>query len=132
MGTFKSVEEAREFFKNDRFCYEMGITIDELDENGCVCSLKIKDDHKNAAGGIMGGAIFSLADFAFSVASNNKHKVTVSLNAKIDYLNSSKGSLLTARTLCRKDGRSTCVYEVVVTDEFGKDIALFTGTGYKL
>ena len=67
MGTFNSVEEAREFFKDDIFCAEMGITIDEVGEKYSICSLEIKKNHRNAAGGIMGGAIFSLADFAFSV-----------------------------------------------------------------
>ena len=132
MGTFNSVEEAREFFKDDIFCAEMGITIDEVGEKYSICSLEIKKNHRNAAGGIMGGAIFSLADFAFSVASNNMHKITVSLNASIEYLNSSKGEKLTARADCLKDGRTTCVYNVDITDEFGKDIAQFTGTGYKL
>ena len=132
MGTFNTIDDAREYFKNDKFCAEMGITIDELGEKFCVCSLNIKENHRNAVGGIMGGVIFSLADFAFSVASNHVHNVTVSLNATIDYLSASKGERLTARAECRKDGRTTCVYNVDITDEFGKDIAQFTGTGYKL
>ena len=34
--------------------------------------MKIEPRHRNAAGIIMGGAIFTLADFAFAVASNHE------------------------------------------------------------
>jgi len=31
-----------------------------------------------------------------------------------------------------KDGRTTCVYVVDVTDDTGRAVAQFVGTGYKL
>ena len=65
MATFSDVNEAREFFKGDRFCTDMGVHIDELTDKGCVCSLVIDERHINAVGGVMGGVIFTLADFAF-------------------------------------------------------------------
>ena len=129
MGTFKSLEEAREYFKNDRFATGNGMVIDELFDGGCVCSAEIRDEHRNALGIVMGGVIFTLADFAFAVSSNNAHSPTVGLEAKINYLNASKGSRLTARSTCVKQGRTTCVYCVKVTDDLGADVALFTGTG---
>ena len=132
MGTFKSLEEAREYFKNDRFAYSNGVVIDELYDGGCVCSMDIRADHRNALGSVMGGVIFTLADFAFAVSSNNDRSKTVGLEAKINYLAASKGSRLTARSSCVKQGRTTSVYSVTVTDDLGKDIALFIGTGYGL
>ena len=76
MSTFSSVEEAREFFKNDRFATYNGMQLDELYEDGCVCSMTIREDHKNAYGGVMGGVIFTLADFALAITSNNIHKLS--------------------------------------------------------
>lgn len=68
MGTFATLEEAREHFKNDRFATNAGMQIDELGEDYSVCSVTLSDDHKNAYGGVMGGAIFTLADLALPLA----------------------------------------------------------------
>ena len=132
MAVFQSIEEARTYFQGDHFATDNGIVIDELEENSCVCSMTITDHHRNADGGVMGGAIFTLADFAFAVASNNRHNLTVGQQASVSFLSGSKGNRLIAKARCRKDGRSTCVYNVDVSDDQGRDIAQFTGTGYKI
>ena len=132
MSTFKNVEEAREFFKKDKYALNSGIVIDELTENGCVCSMEITENHKNAIGGVMGGAIFTLADLAFSVACNNAHKPTVALQTSISFLSSAKGTKLFAKAECVKDGRTTAVYNVDLSDDTGRHIARVVCTGYKL
>ena len=132
MGNFKDVEEAREFFRNDKFATTNGVVLDELTDERCVCSMEIADIHRNALGGVMGGAIFTLADYAFAIASNNDHKPTVALDVNIHFLSASKGGRLTATSRCVKSGRTTSVYEIMVTDESGKEIAMMIGTGYKL
>ena len=132
MGEFKNIDEARLFFEGDTFAKRSGIVINELFDGGCVCSMEITDGHKNAAGGVMGGATFTLADFAFAVAANNVHKTTVVQNVSINFLSNTKGNMLYARAKCVKDGKTTCVYNVDITDEHGKHIAQYVGTGYKL
>ena len=132
MSTFKDLEEARKFFKNDRFATENGMVIDEIGEDYAKCSMTILDGHRNAAGGVMGGVIYPLADFAFAAASNNMHKVTVGQTGNINYLSGSRGKKLFAYSKCVKNGKTTCVHEVTVTDDLGKAIALFIGTGFKL
>ncbi len=132
MATFNSLEEAREYFKQDRFAFTNGMGIDELSADGCLCSMEIREDHRNALGGVMGGVIYTLADFAFAVASNNDHSPTVALSGNIDYLSASKGTRLFARASCVKSGRSTSVYQIRVSDDCGRDVALFIGSGYKL
>ena len=127
-----TLEEAREFFKNDRFATENGMTIDELGEDRCVCSMDIRDDHRNAMGSVMGGVIFTLADFAFAAAANNVHMPTVGQQNNINYFSGTRGSRLIAKAECRKDGKTVCVYNVDVTDDLGRDIAQMTGTGFKL
>ena len=44
----------------------------------------------------------------------------------------SRGATLTATARCRKDGRTTGVYNVGVVDDLGRDIAQAVVTGYKL
>ena len=80
----------------------------------------------------MGGAIFTLADFAFAVASNNVHRTTVGQNVSINFLSGTRGTRLIARAKCKKDGKTTCVYNVDVADDLGREIAQFVGSGYKL
>ena len=127
MGYFKNVEEAREYFKNDRFATENGIVIDELGEDYSVLSLKITERHRNAVGGVMGGAIFTLADLAFSAAANNLHFPSVALQSSINFLSGVKGDRLTARAECKKNGMSTTIF-----NNTGRDIAQVVITGFKL
>ena len=46
MATFETIEEARDFFKGDKFATNIGVTLDELEEDSCVCSLELCDDFK--------------------------------------------------------------------------------------
>lgn len=132
MPTYNSIEEARENFKNDKFATNAGATLDELEEDYCICSMEITDNHKNAYGGVMGGAIFTLADYAFAILSNNIHSLTVAQNVNILYLSAPKGEKLIAKATCRKNGRTTSIINVDVSDETGRDVAQFIGTGFKL
>ena len=132
MANFNSLEEAREFFYKDKFAVDTGITLDELTEDKAICSLVLNDTHRNAYGGVMGGVIFTLADFAFAVLSNQIHQLTVAQQVSINYLSAPKGDKLIAEATCRKSGRTSSIVIVNVSDGLGRDVALFVGTGFKL
>ena len=132
MATFANIEEARDFFSGDRYAVESGITLEKLPEGGSVCAMPLTAHHRNAEGGVMGGAIFTLMDFAFATASSNVHRPTVAQQVSINYLSAPKGSRLIARAACRKDGRTSCVYQVNVEDDQGRDVAQAVFTGFKL
>ena len=132
MPVFENIEQARAYFEGDRFALENGVTIDELHPSGSVCSLNLEPRHQNAEGGVMGGAIFTLIDLAFAVAANNVHRPTVAQQVSMNFLSGTRGTRLTARASCRKDGRTSCVYNVDVSDDQGRDIAQATVTGFKL
>lgn len=120
------------YFEGDRFATENGMVIDEMDESLSVCSMMLTDSHKNANGGIMGGVIYTLADFAFAVLANNIHKPTVAQQVSMNFLSSPKGKKLIASASCRKNGKTSTIINVDVKDESGRDVALFIGTGFKL
>ena len=129
---FNNIEEAREFFKNDKFATSNGMVIDEIGEDYAVCSMPIGENHLNAAGTVMGGVYFTLADFAFAVSVNNKHKVSVAIDSNITFLTPAKGSKLTARSTVIRSGRTTSFCEIEVFDEQNRKCVVFTGTAYKL
>lgn len=128
------LEEAREIFSKDLYATRVsGAVIEEVGENYSKCSMRLKDEHRNAYGGIMGGCIYTLADFAFAVASNfDKERLTVSLTGQASFLSMSKGAVLYAETKLIKEGRNNCFYEVMITDDLGKDIAVVYFTGAHL
>ena len=117
------LEKIREIFARDRFATENGAVIEEVREHYARCSVELTERHFNAAGGVMGGVHFMLADFAFAVATNWNGMGVVSLSSTISYLGAVKGKKLIAEAECIKECRSTVYYRVDVTDDFGNRIA---------
>ncbi|MDD6279886.1 MAG: PaaI family thioesterase [Ruminococcus sp.] len=126
----KTIEEVRELFSKDRYATENGAVIDEIGEHYAKCSLAVDAHHKNAMGAVMGGVSFTLADFAFAVASNWEGVPTVSLSSTINYLGKVRGERLIAEAILIKDGRTTCCYSISVTDELGNKVSEIITTGY--
>lgn len=123
-------EEAEQFFKDDKFATETtGIKIEEVLENYSRCSLKIEKKHMNAANSVMGGAIFTLADFSFAVASNTKDTLTVTASSTINYLGSPKGDTLISECTLIKDGKRICFYEITIKDNVNTKVAYITSNG---
>ena len=85
---------------------------------------------KNAGGAVQGGAIFTLADFAFAVAANSLGKMTVSVNNSISFISASKGKKLIAKATRLSNSKRLCFYNVSVTDDTGALIADMSVTGY--
>ncbi len=125
-------QQAIERFSNDLYATKTtGITIEEVDINYAKCSLLVYENHLNAAGFVMGGAIFTLADFAFAVASNMNQELTVSLTSQINYVNATKGPVLFAEARCIKNTKRICFYEITVSDDGGNLVATVATSGYR-
>ena len=128
-----TLDEARAFFREDRFATELaGITIEDVQKQSVRCVMPITPGHRNAAGAVMGGAIFTLADFAFAVAANVGGVLTVTTTSAVSFVGTCKGNTLTAETHLVKDGRRSCFYEVTVSDELGNLVAVVTSNGTHL
>lgn len=126
------IEEVRTLFANDRFATEAcGCRVLEASRGHAVCEFDIADIHHNAQGGIMGGAIFTLADFALAIACNMGEQPTVAVSNTIDFMNAAKGSTLIATCEVDKSGRSLGFYTVNVTDDLGTPVAKMTATCFR-
>ena len=128
-----NLDETREFFKADRFAVEAaGAVIEDAREGFSRCSLELKPVHRNAAGAVMGGAVFTLADFAFAVATNtDPDTMTVSLTSQITYLRPACGRELTAETAVLHMGHRSCVLEITICNDEGALVAKASITGMR-
>lgn len=124
-----SLEQVQWIFSNDRFATKTtGCRVVEAGPGHAVCELDVCERHLNEKGGVMGGAIFTLADFACAVASNIGEEPTVSVAFSIQYLSAVKGKRLIATADAQKNGRTLGFYDCMVRDDLGRDIAHVTGT----
>ena len=126
------IEEVRELFANDRFATEAcGCRVVEASRGHALCEFDVADTHLNAQGNIMGGAIFTLADFALAIACNMGEQPTVAVNNSIEFLSKAKGTRLIAACDVDKSGRSLGFYTVSVTDDLGTPVAKMTATCFR-
>ncbi len=127
------LEEAKEFFIKDTYAMvTTGIDILEVGEKYARCSLKIDERHMNAVKHVMGGAIYTLADFTFAVATNFRQSTTVTTTSQISYLGSPKGDILYSESKLLKDGKRSCFYEITITDNLGTLVAVVSTSGTHL
>ena len=114
-----NLEELKKFFEDDLYATKLlGAKIIEAHDDYAKCEFDIQKDHQNARGTVMGGAIFTLADFTFAVATNQHEDYnTVSTNANISYLRPGTGVKLFAEAIKIRDGKNICFYEVNVYND---------------
>ncbi len=127
------IEEVRARFSRDRFATNAcGCTVLEAWRGHAVCAFDITPVHRNALGAVMGGAIFTLADFALAVASNVDDSTAVSVSNTIEFLSSTRGQRLIATCDASKSGRSLCFYTVDVRDDLDTLVARMSATCYRI
>ncbi|MBR5916665.1 MAG: PaaI family thioesterase [Lachnospiraceae bacterium] len=124
------INEIRKFFENDRYATENGMVIDSVGDKTAVCSLTVDKRHMNAVGNVMGGVYFTLADFTFAVATNHDEPGIVSLSSTITFNAIARGEKIICEAKQIKWGKTTCVYEMSLTDENGNLLATVLTTGY--
>ena len=119
------------FFGNDNYAALTGVEIIEAKEGYCKAQLKITKKHLNAINVVQGGAIFTLADFAFAVASNSRGQLALAINVNITFLKGVSGGTLYATASEFDDPKKLGAYDVIVTNEKDEIIARFNGLVYR-
>lgn len=116
---------------NDVFCRENGIEITEIREGYAEAVMHIDSRKLNANGVVQGGAVFTLADFAFAGAANSFEDLRASsMNSTINFLRPGSGNTLTARAQVVNRGKRSCLVETDVFNDAGKLVAKVTTTGF--
>jgi len=126
-----SRDELGEFFKRDLFAAKNGIEIVKIGLGRAEARMKVTGEHLNAVGTAHGGALFSLADFAFAMAANSGGQVTVAINVSISYFKAVSSGILTASAREVSGGGRIASYTVEIRDEADDLVALFQGMAYR-
>ena len=121
----------RKQFDKDRFAKLSGIQLVEASPGYAKASMEILDKHMNSVGVLHGGAIFSLADFTFAVASNSHGKLALAINAEISYFKAISAGILTATSREISLHNKLATYLIDIVDEQEELIANFKGTVYR-
>jgi acyl-CoA thioesterase len=120
------------FSSGGDFASNIGIKLIDVHYGYAKSKLKITKFHLNQAGVVHGGAIFTLADFTFAVASNSFGKVSLAINTSISFMHAAKlGDELIAVANLIEESKKLGTYEVIIKNQDDKKIAFFTGTAYK-
>jgi len=115
----------------DHFAEALGIQVLEVKDGYCKVTMKVEKNHTNSLGFTHGGAIFSLADYAFAQACNFGDNVAVAIQVSINFLKPSvEGDTLTAEAVRVSDGKTMGLYQVTVRNQ-EKTVALFSGLAFK-
>ncbi|MEI7789425.1 MAG: PaaI family thioesterase [Chlorobiaceae bacterium] len=117
--------------KNDQFAQLLGIEIVDVSPGYALVEMKIEEKHKNGINIVQGGAIFTLADYAFAIACNADGSTTVGINASISYFKAPRGSYIRAEAKEVSKNKKICGHQVEIKDEDGTLIASFSGLGYR-
>ena len=115
----------------DYFAETLGIQVLEAKDGYAKVTMKVEKNHTNALGFTHGGAIFSLADYAFAQACNFGDNVAVAVQVSINFLKPSiEGDILTAEAIRISDGKTMGLYHVIIKKQ-EKTIAFFSGLAFK-
>ena len=115
------------------FGKKFGLKLVDVQEGYARVAMRFTEDMENMFGMAHGGAIFSLIDAAFEVASNSHGTMAVALNMNITYLASpAKGSRLTAEAREINKTRRTAAYDIRATDDTGTLLATCQSLVYRL
>ena len=118
----------------DLYAHETtGAVIESVNEDGTVTvRLDLSDGHNNSGGRVMGGAIFTIADFAYAATIYANEMYSTAINCSMEYLSAGKGSYLTAVGRLDKAGRNIIFGGADVFDENGRMVARMEVQSFRL
>jgi len=126
------MQEAVDFFRqNDQFARHAGIELITARPGWAQVKMPIQTFHLNGAGTVHGGALFTLADFAFAVASNSHGQLAMGINTSMSFIKAVSSGTLYGEAQELSLNRRLGNYQVKITDAAQQLIALFQGTVYR-
>ena len=116
-------------YGNDNAARGLGVEVVAASPGSACVRMTVREDMLNSHGTCHGGMIFALADTAFAYSCNTDNKTTVAMNCSISFVSPGRrGEILTALSKERvREGRNG-IYDVTVSGDDGRTVAVFQGT----
>lgn len=120
-------------YAGDAASQALGMKVVEIAPGYARLTMTVRGDMLNGHKTCHGGFIFALADSAFAFACNSRNVSTVASGCVIDYLAPGyEGDELTAVAQERSLAGRTGVYDITVTNQDGRNVAVFRGRSYRI
>ena len=124
---------AASMLSRDNATAAMGIALSEVGPGHARMTMTVRPDMLNGHQTCHGGFIFALADSAFAFACNSYNMNTVGASCTIDYLAPGReGDVLTAHAVEQALAGKSGVYDVKVSNQDGRAVALFRGKSIRV
>lgn len=118
------------YLQNDKYAAHSNIELLFVEKGKARARMIVKPFHMNAYNTVHGGALFTLADFAFAAACNSQGTISVGINAAMSYNKAVKEGELIAEAEEVALGSKLGSYVVKVYQ--GEEVvALFQGMAYR-
>jgi acyl-CoA thioesterase len=125
------MQEIKARMEADAFAKHCGIELVSLAPGRATATMPVKPLHLNGLGGAHGGAIFTLADFAFAAACNSHGPMAVAINVSITFVKAVNAGVLKAEARETSCNPRLGTYAIDVTNEQGELVASFHGLAYR-
>lgn len=111
----------------------LGMKLSEIRPGYALMTMAVREDMLNGHRTCHGGYIFMLADSAFAFACNSHNHNTVGAGCTIDYVAPGReGEMLVAEAVEQALTGKTGVYDVKVSNQDGRLVALFRGKSHRV
>ena len=120
-------------FERDPASQALGMALAEIHPGYASMTMTVRQDMLNGHKTCHGGYIFMLADSAFAFACNSHNQNTVGAGCTIEYLAPGLlGDVLTAVAVEQALTGKTGVYDVKVSNQEGRTVALLRGKSHRI
>jgi acyl-CoA thioesterase len=111
----------------------MGVQLDMIAPGEARMRMTVRRDMLNGHQTCHGGFLFAFADSTFAFACNSRNLNTVASGCTIDFLAPGfEGDVLSAHAKERSLAGRTGIYDVTITNQDGRVLALFRGRSYRI
>ncbi len=120
-------------YERDPASQALGMELDAIRPGYARMTMAVRQDMLNGHQTCHGGYIFMLADSAFAFACNSHNHNTVGAGCTIEYLAPGRlGDMLVAEAVEQALSGKTGVYDVKVSNQDGRTVALLRGKSHRV
>lgn len=123
----------RALWQRDAASRALGMRLDDIGPGRAEMVMKVRPDMLNGLRTCHGGFIFALADSCFGYACNAYDQATVTAAGSVEFIAPAhEGDVLRAVAEERVRSGRTGVYDVTVSNQDGRTVALFRGKSHRI